>query len=78
MVKNKASFISDILKDNNLNVLEQTLVLYLLTCKTKKDDIDGIAEDFLMLPSELFRELQKLEKIGYLKIKIEVNEDFEE
>ena len=54
------------------------MVLYLLTYKTKKDDIDGIAEDFLMLPSELFRELQKLEKLGYLKIKIEVNEDFEE
>ena len=77
-MKNNASFISKVLQDNNLSVLEQTLVLYLLTCKTKKDDINGIAEDFFMLPTKLFGELQRLEHLGYLKIKVEVNNDLEE
>ena len=31
-----------------------------------------------MLPAELFRELQRLEHLGYLKIKVEVNNDLEE
>ena len=71
-MKNNAQIVSEILNNPKLTVLEKTLIRYLLTCPEAKNTIDEIADDFLLLPSELFRELQVLEKQGYLKIKIEL------
>lgn len=69
----KPQVFASITGDDNLDITDKSLILYLLGCETKKDTIDDIADDFFCSPTELFLRLQKLEKFGYVKIKVELD-----